>query len=163
MCSTTQKLATPLRLGFMFIYFLWRPHYCRHNWLNRWPIVINLIISPPQRLRCGAESSNSLITSLVPLAISPHPEAVQELPVISLANSKTHRKKWQPTPVILPGKFYGQRSLVSYGPWCCKEAYTTEWLNNNMLAKDSGAPTCPVVRAVPLNLGHFLLQGREDG
>ena len=26
------------------------------------------------------------------------------------------RKKWQPTPVFLPGKFHGQRSLVGYSP-----------------------------------------------
>ena len=24
------------------------------------------------------------------------------------------RRKWQPTPVLLPGKFHGQRSLVGY-------------------------------------------------
>ena len=27
------------------------------------------------------------------------------------------RKKWQPSPVFLPGKSHGQRSLVGYGPW----------------------------------------------
>ena len=27
------------------------------------------------------------------------------------------RRKWQPTPVSLPGKPSGQRSLASYGPW----------------------------------------------
>ena len=27
------------------------------------------------------------------------------------------RRKWQPTPVFLPGKFHGQRSLVFYSPW----------------------------------------------
>ena len=26
------------------------------------------------------------------------------------------RRKWQPTPVFLPGKFRGQRSLVGYSP-----------------------------------------------
>ena len=26
------------------------------------------------------------------------------------------RRKWQPTPVFLPGKFHGQRSLVGYSP-----------------------------------------------
>ena len=26
------------------------------------------------------------------------------------------RRKWQPTPVFLPGKSYGQRSLVGYSP-----------------------------------------------
>ena len=26
-------------------------------------------------------------------------------------------RKWQPTSVVLPGKFHGQRSLVGYNPW----------------------------------------------
>jgi len=30
------------------------------------------------------------------------------------------RRKWQPTPVFLPGKFHGQRSLVGYKPWGCR-------------------------------------------
>ena len=32
------------------------------------------------------------------------------------------RKKWQPTPVFLPGKFHGQRSLAGYSPWGQKRA-----------------------------------------
>ena len=36
------------------------------------------------------------------------------------------RRKWQPTPVFLPGKFYGQRSLVGYSPWGRKELNTAE-------------------------------------
>ena len=35
-------------------------------------------------------------------------------------------RKWQPTPVFLPGKFPGQRGLVDYGPWSCKELVTVE-------------------------------------
>ena len=27
------------------------------------------------------------------------------------------RRKWQPTPVFLPGKFHGQRNLAGYSPW----------------------------------------------
>ena len=30
------------------------------------------------------------------------------------------RKKWQPTPVFLPGESLGRRSLVGYSPWGCK-------------------------------------------
>ena len=30
------------------------------------------------------------------------------------------RRKWQPTPVILPGESYGQSSLAGYSPWGCK-------------------------------------------
>ena len=36
---------------------------------------------------------------------------------------------WQPTPVFLPGKSHGRRSLVGYSPWGCKESDTTEWLH----------------------------------
>ena len=39
--------------------------------------------------------------------------------------------KWQPTPVFLPEKSQGWRSLVGYGPWGCKESDTTEWLTHN--------------------------------
>ena len=27
------------------------------------------------------------------------------------------RRQWQPTPILLPGKSHGQRSLVGCGPW----------------------------------------------
>ena len=27
------------------------------------------------------------------------------------------RRKWQPTPVVLPGESHGGRSLVDYSPW----------------------------------------------
>ena len=30
------------------------------------------------------------------------------------------RRKWQPTPVLLPGESYGQKKLVGYSPWGCK-------------------------------------------
>ena len=29
----------------------------------------------------------------------------------------SQRRKWLPTPVFLPGKSHGQRSLVGYSPW----------------------------------------------
>ena len=41
------------------------------------------------------------------------------------------RRKWQPTPVFLPGESHGHRSLVDYSPWGRKESYITERLNNN--------------------------------
>ena len=36
------------------------------------------------------------------------------------------RRKWQPTPVFLPGKFHGQMSLAGYSSWPCKELDATE-------------------------------------
>ena len=41
------------------------------------------------------------------------------------------RRKWQPTPGFLPGKSYGQRSLVGYSPWGHKKLDTTEQLSTN--------------------------------
>ena len=32
------------------------------------------------------------------------------------------RKKWQPTPVFLPGKSHGQRNLIDYSPKGHKES-----------------------------------------
>ena len=40
-------------------------------------------------------------------------------------------RKWQPTPVFLPGKSYRQRSLVVYSPWGCNELNMTEPLNTH--------------------------------
>ena len=38
------------------------------------------------------------------------------------------RREWQPTPVFLPGKSHGRRSLAGYSPWGCKESDMTERL-----------------------------------
>ena len=45
------------------------------------------------------------------------------------------RRKWQPTPLSLPGKSYGQRrSLVGYSPQGCKELDMTERLHFHFLS-----------------------------
>ena len=38
------------------------------------------------------------------------------------------RREWQTSPAFLPGKLHGQRSLVDYNAWYCKESDTTEQL-----------------------------------
>ena len=42
-------------------------------------------------------------------------------------------RKWQPTPIFLPGKSHGQRTLVGYSPWGCKESDTTEQEHTSFL------------------------------
>ena len=39
------------------------------------------------------------------------------------------RRQWHPTPVLLPGKSHGRRSLVGYSPWGHEESDTTERLH----------------------------------
>ena len=41
----------------------------------------------------------------------------------------TWRRRWHPTPVLLPGKSHGQTSLVGCSPWGRKESDTTERLH----------------------------------
>ena len=36
------------------------------------------------------------------------------------------RRKWQPSPVFLPGEAHEQRSLAGYSPWDRREPDTTE-------------------------------------
>ena len=39
------------------------------------------------------------------------------------------RRQWQPTPVLLPGKSHGRRSLVGCSPWGLEESNMTERLH----------------------------------
>ena len=57
--------------------------------------------------------------------------ACQEMQVQSLGQKDPLEKEMAPTPVFLPGESHGQRSLVGYSPWGCKESDTTERLNHN--------------------------------
>ena len=52
-----------------------------------------------------------------------NPPAMQEPRVRSLSWQDPPEKE---TPVFLPGKSHGQRSLVGYGPWGHKKSDTTE-------------------------------------
>ena len=60
------------------------------------------------------------------------------------------RKKWQPTPVFLPGESHGQRSQVGYSPRGRKESDTPETMEHSTLPS---AETVPGVLRM-----HFKLQ-----
>ena len=69
----------------------------------------------------------SLGASLVAQMVKCLP-AMQETWVQSLGQEDPLEKEMQPTPVFLPGKFHGWRSLAGYSPWGCKESDMTEQL-----------------------------------
>ena len=48
------------------------------------------------------------------------------------------RRQWQPTPVLLPGKSHGWKSLVGCSPWGRKELDTTERLHFHFLFSCTG-------------------------
>ena len=61
-----------------------------------------------------------------------HLPAMQETWVRSLGWEDPLEKEMEPTPVLLPGKFYGWRSLVGWSPLGGKESDTTEQLHIHM-------------------------------
>ena len=48
------------------------------------------------------------------------------------------RRAWQPTPIFLPGELHGQRSLVVYSPWGCKESYIPERVTHSQRRQREG-------------------------
>ena len=48
--------------------------------------------------------------------------------IIAFISYSGRRRQWHPTPVLLPGKSHGPRSLVGSSPWGCKESDVTELL-----------------------------------
>ena len=61
------------------------------------------------------------MTSLVAQTVKRLP-TMRETRVRSLGGKIPWRSKWHPTPVFLPGKSHGLRSLVGYRPWGRKES-----------------------------------------
>ena len=53
--------------------------------------------------------------------------------VYGMPNIPYWRRQWHPTPVLLPGKSHGQRSLVGCSPWSRQESDMTERLHFHFL------------------------------
>ena len=71
----------------------------------------------------------------------------------------SQRRQWHPTPVLLPGKYHGRRSLVSCSPWGRKESDTTERLHLICLFKlvlVSVSAGCIFLESCPFLLGCWI-------
>ena len=89
------------------------------------PIAAHCFSCQPWDLRGSLSSGPKLLPYL-------HFEALQALLGIcfkTMSFLTTWRRKWQSTPVLLPGKYHGQRSLVGYSPWGREESDMTEQLH----------------------------------
>ena len=89
------------------------------------PIAAHCFSCQPWDLRVSLSSGPKLLPYL-------HFEVLQAslgLCFKTMSFLATWRRKWQSTPVLLPGKYHGQRSLVGYSPWGHKESDTTERLH----------------------------------
>ena len=74
------------------------------------------------------ESSNYHIIALISVAQMVKASAYNagDLAWIPWLGRSPGERKWQPTPVSLPGKSHGWRSLAGYSPWGRKESDMTE-------------------------------------
>ena len=57
------------------------------------------------------------------------------------------RRKWQPTPVFLPGESHGQKSLAGYNAWGCKESDTIEATEHTFIYLIGLAAACRILVA----------------
>ena len=64
-----------------------------------------------------------------PFYIFPDFSEIPKLIFLSIFSNAIRRRQWHPTPVLLPGKCHGQRSLVGCSPWGRKELDATERLH----------------------------------
>ena len=75
---------------------------------------------------------------------------------------RPRRRQWHPTPVLLPGKSYGQRSLVGCSPWPREESDMTEWLPFPcLLAFCSASSFASRVRDRPSSEGSYCLVAKS--
>ena len=73
------------------------------------------------------------------LSLLPFPKGLVQnfahwgLRCLNICRNVSQRKRWHPTPVLLPGKSHGRRSLVGCSPWGRKQSETTERLHFQFL------------------------------
>ena len=81
---------------------------------------------------CGSEPAPRFMTSSKGFPLGtvvkklPAKQEVQEIQFDSWVRTILWRRKWQLTPVFLPGKSHGQRSLTGYSLWGRQESDMTE-------------------------------------
>ena len=62
------------------------------------------------------------------------------------------RRKWQPTPIFVPGEFHGQRSLAGYSPYDHTKLDGVKWFStaHGWKTEDQHLAICPLLSVRPL-------------
>ena len=82
------------------------------------------------------------------------------------------RRKWQSTPVFLPGESHGQRSLMGYSPWGHKSWTWLKWLTmHTHISFFNKSSSCSLifsylcklfVKRLKGSTGHKVVNGDDD-
>ena len=73
--------------------------------------------------------TNGLFTTRDTDYEAPQDHIIRQYEFESIYKVMMQRRQWHPTPVLLPGKSHGQRSLVGCIPWGSQESDTTEQIH----------------------------------
>ena len=73
---------------------------------------------------------------------------------LNTLNALLGRRQWHLTPVLLPRKSHGRRSLVGCSPWGREESDMTKRLHFHFLLKNSYPNKCEVISHYGFDL-HF--------
>ena len=107
--------------------FFWFVHYCENYWrVSLW--LYRLSMGFPQQ-----EYWSRLAIFFSRVSSQPRDQTqvsyigrwMQETQFQYLSQEDPRKREWQPTPVLLPGKFHGERSLAGYSPGDRKESDTS--------------------------------------
>ena len=81
-----------------------------------------------------------------PSAVILEPPKIKSV-TVSIASPS--RRQWHPTPVLLPGKSHGWRSLVGCSPWGRDESDTTKPLHFHALEKEMATHSSVLAWRIP--------------
>ena len=87
-------------------------------------------------------------------------DMVERLHFLSFYSSFWGRK-WQPTPVFLPGESHGRRGLVGCSLWGCKQSHMTKQLTHTHTHTHTHVKNASL--SLFLNVFHFGLYERNAG
>ena len=73
----------------------------------------------------------------------------EEVSLIVAPSTCDQRRRWHPTPVLLPGKSHGRKSLVGCSPWGHQELDTTERLHFHALEKEMATHSSVLAWRIP--------------
>ena len=128
--SRIRLLATPWTAAYHAPSFI---EFSRQEYWSGVPLCSRVCCHYPSLFQASARHQEHLEGVLkhgllYPILRVPDSVGLEWGPRICISNIFLWRRRWHPTPVLLPRKSHGQGSLIGCGPWGREESDTTEQL-----------------------------------